>query len=27
LLAARSDYVMQQFCTIAGRPIKRALRD
>jgi farnesyl-diphosphate farnesyltransferase len=27
LIAARSDYVMQQFCTIAGRPIKRALRD
>jgi farnesyl-diphosphate farnesyltransferase len=26
-IAARSDYVMQQFCTIAGRPIKRALRD
>jgi farnesyl-diphosphate farnesyltransferase len=26
-IAARSDYVMQQFCRIAGRPIKRALRD
>ena len=26
-IAARSDYVMQQFCSIAGRPIKRALRD
>jgi farnesyl-diphosphate farnesyltransferase len=27
LLAAHSNYVMQQFCTIAGKPIKRALRD
>jgi farnesyl-diphosphate farnesyltransferase len=26
-IAARSDYMMQQFCSIAGRPIKRALRD
>jgi farnesyl-diphosphate farnesyltransferase len=26
-IAARSDYVMQQFCSIAGRPIKRALHD
>ena len=26
-IAARSDYVMQQFCSIAGQPIKRALRD
>lgn len=26
LLAARSDYLMQLFCTIAGKPIKRALR-
>jgi farnesyl-diphosphate farnesyltransferase len=27
LIAARSDCVMEQFCRIAGRPIKRALRD
>ena len=26
-LAARSDFLMQQFCNLASRPIKRALRD
>jgi len=25
-LAARSDFLMRQFCTLAGRPIRRALR-